>query len=167
MSVLDAMYVCVSRTRDAGDLLTNGWPRTMPSFRWNGKDVSVESAEDDTVSLPVVGFIVFMIFHIAAVVKVRSQVLNFSPERFYQTALQFSQGAFSQVSLPSVQGLVILICSSIFSPGQVKLWTLVHLALSHCVELGIHREPQDDGEFDSAEIQIRRFVFWIVYSLDR
>lgn len=167
MSALDALYHCVSSPRDDGELHANGWPRLTPSFRWNGDEVSVGSTEDDSVSLSVIAFIMFMIFHIAAVVKVRSRIYEFPPDRFYRTAMQFSQGAFSQMSLPSIQCLVVLICASMLSPGQVKLWTLVHLALAHCVELGIHREPQGDGELDLASMQIRRFTFWTIYSLDR
>jgi hypothetical protein len=166
MSALAALYSCVSSASDA-DLYQSGWPRATPTFRWNGVQVTPGATEDETVSLSVVAFIFFMIFSISALVKVRSRVYDFPPDKFYRAAMHISQGAFAQVSLSSIQALVMLIAHSMLTPAEVKLWTLVHLALAHCVEVGIHREQHEDGPPNFVLQQIRRFTFFTIYSLDR
>ncbi|KAK2046715.1 fungal-specific transcription factor domain-containing protein [Colletotrichum somersetense] len=109
-----------------------------------------------------------MVFNIAAIVKVRSRVYKFSPERFYRAALHFSRDCFSQISFPSIQALVTLIIHSMLTPGEVNLFTLVHIGLAHCIELGIHREPPPAGDpNDVKNQQIRRLAFFTIYSLDR
>lgn len=165
MSALEALYSCVFS--DDTDLYNNGWPRATPPFMWNGRTIIVGQLEESVVSMPVVAFIFFMIFNIAAIAKVRSRIYEFSPEKFYRAAMFFSQSAFSELSLPSLQALVMLVVHSMLTPGEIKLWTLIHLALAHCVELGIHREPREQDQIDPTLGQIQRFIFFTIYSLDR
>lgn len=139
----------------------------MPPFRWNGRLVTPGVPEDHGVTLPVIAFIIFMVFNIAAIVKVRTRVYEFPPQRFYSAAVHFSKDAFSQISLPTIQAMVMLINHSMLMPAEINLWTLVHLASAHCVELGIHREHHSERAEDFAMKQIRRFTFFTIYSLDR
>lgn len=139
----------------------------MSSFRWNGRLVTPGVPEDHGATLPVIAFIIFMVFNIAATVKVRTRVYEFPPQRFYNAAVHFSKDAFSQISLPTIQAMVMLINHSMLMPAEINLWTLVHLASAHCVELGIHREHHSERPEDFAMKQIRRFTFFTVYSLDR
>ncbi|KAF4466229.1 Pyrimidine pathway regulatory 1 [Fusarium albosuccineum] len=165
-SAIDAIYICVLEPGQV-DGSPHGWPNTMPPFRWNGRQVVPGVSEDHGVTLPVVAFILFMVFNIAAVVKVRTRVYEFPPQRFYRAAVHFSKDAFSQISLPTIQALVMLVNHSMLTPAEINLWTLVHLALAHCVELGIHRELHSEQPEDFALQQIRRFTFFTIYSLDR
>ncbi|KAM0324785.1 hypothetical protein ACHAQA_007749 [Verticillium albo-atrum] len=116
--------------------------------------------------MPTVAFILFMVFNIAAIVKVRSRVYEFPPEKFYKAALRFSAECFSQISLTSIQAVVMLITHSLLTPTETNLWTLVHVALAHCVELGIHREPPVVENVDLDYQELRRFTFFTIYSLD-
>ncbi|KAJ3540161.1 hypothetical protein NM208_g5185 [Fusarium decemcellulare] len=165
-SAIDAIYACVLEPGEL-DGLPHGWPNTMPPFRWNGRQVVPGVSEDHGVTLPVIAFILFMVFNIAAVVKVRTRVYEFPPQRFYRAAVHFSKDAFSQISLSTIQALVMLVNHSMLTPAEINLWTLVHLALAHCVELGIHRELHSEQPEDFALQQIRRFTFFTIYSLDR
>ncbi|KAM0545332.1 hypothetical protein ACHAPJ_011404 [Fusarium lateritium] len=61
----------------------------------------------------------------------------------------------------------MLITHSMLTPAEVNLWTLVHLGLAYCVEIGIHREQGQTNPEDFAIQQIRRFTFFTIYSLDR
>ncbi|KAF4879228.1 Tricarboxylate transport protein [Colletotrichum siamense] len=167
LSALDALYSTFSCSLD-DDPFPHGWPSTMQAFRWNGRQRLPGDQGVHSVPMPVVAFILFMVFNIAAIVKVRGRVYEFPPERFYRAALHFSKDCFSQISLSSIQALVVLIVHSMLTPAEVNLWTLIHIALAHCVELGIHREPLNTIEpADFENQQIRRLTFFTIYSLDR
>ncbi|TID06575.1 Positive regulator of purine utilization [Colletotrichum higginsianum] len=168
LSALDAIYATYSCSIDE-DPLPQGWPSSVQAFRWNGRQSTLGGdPAAHAVPMPVVAFILFMIFNIAAIVKVRSRVYEFPPERFYRAALHFSKDCFSQISLSSIQALVTLIVHSMLTPAEVNLFTLVHIGLAHCVELGIHREPPPATEPDDVKNQqIKRLTFFTMYSLDR
>lgn len=52
-------------------------------------------------------------------------------------------------------------------PAGLKIWTLIHIALSHCVDLGLHREPNDLSGLLFIALAVGRLIFYTVYSLDR
>ncbi|KDN67521.1 hypothetical protein CSUB01_09266 [Colletotrichum sublineola] len=167
LSALDALYATYPCSIDE-DPLPHGWPSSVQAFRWNGRQRTPNGQGFRSISMPVVAFILFMVFNIAAIVKARSRVYEFPAERFYRAALHFSRDCFSQISLSSIQALVTLIVHSMLTPAEVNLFTLVHIGLAHCIELGIHREPPptaDPDEFKNQ--QIRRLTFFTIYSLDR
>lgn len=117
--------------------------------------------------MPAVAFILFMVLNIGAIVKVRSRVYEFPPQKFYRAAIYFSKETFGQVSLSSIQALIMLVMHSMLTPAEVSLWTLVHLGLAYCVELGIHREQTEALSEDFAFQQVRKFTFFTIYGLDR
>ncbi|KAG9501909.1 hypothetical protein J7337_007613 [Fusarium musae] len=108
-----------------------------------------------------------MVFNIGALVKVRSRNYDFPPQRFYRAALHFSKEAFAHITLSSIQSLMMLVMHGMLTPAEVNLWTLVHLGLAYCVETGIHREQSQSNSDDFAMLQVRRFTFFTIYSLDR
>ncbi|KAF5026464.1 hypothetical protein F66182_1451 [Fusarium sp. NRRL 66182] len=165
-SAVEAIYSCLDGIMES-TVLSHGWPHTMPSFRWNGHMVVPGSSSDEGITMPGVTFILFMVFNIGALVKVRSRNYEFSPQRFYRAALGFSKDAFSHITLSSIQSLLMLMMHSLLIPAEVNLWTLVHLALAYCVEIGIHREQGQTNPGDLAHQQVRRFTFYTIYSLDR
>ncbi|KAJ9150477.1 Aconitate hydratase [Pleurostoma richardsiae] len=166
ISGLNALYSCASQLAE-DDPYMDGWPTMLETFRWNGRPMTPHDRSQEHVSMPVIAFIIFMVFNIAAIVKVRSRHYEYPPERYYHAAAHFSKHAFSHISLSSIQALVCLIVHSIFTPSDVSLWTLIHIGLAHCVELGTHREQPATTASDIAYQQIRKFVFYTIYSLDR
>ncbi|KAK1997146.1 hypothetical protein LX36DRAFT_691589 [Colletotrichum falcatum] len=167
LSALDALYATYPCSIDQ-DSLPHGWPSSVQAFRWNGRKSTPNEQGFHPVSMPAVAFILFMVFNIAAIVKVRCRVYEFPPERFYRAALHFSKDCFSQISLSSIQALVTLVIHSMLTPAEVNLFTLVHIGLAHCIELGIHREPPPAADQDEVKNQqLRRLAFFTMYSLDR
>lgn len=166
-SVLEAFYSYFGMP-DRNEDFHLGWPSGMPSFWWNGRQINPGiSSDNHGTPLPVIAFIVFMIFNIGAIVKVRSRVYEYPPQKFYRAAVYFSRDAFSHISLSSIQALVMLVVHSMLTPAEINLWTLLHLGLAHCVELGIHREQNELPVEDFDVQQIRRFTFFTIYGLDR
>lgn len=167
LSALDALFATFECSLEE-DPLPNGWPSSVQTFRWNGRQITPSDQGAQAVPMPAIAFTLFMVFNIAAIMKIRSRIYEFPPERFYRAALHFSKDCFSQISLSSIQALVTLIVHSMLTPAEVNLFTLIHIALAHCVELGIHREPPaviQPSEFENQ--QIKRLTFFTIYSLDR
>lgn len=160
------MYSCLDDILEC-DISSHGWPANMPPFRWNGRVVVPGVSNEEGVTLSAVAFILFMVFNIGALVKVRSRNYDFPPQRFYRAALHFSKEAFAHITLSSIQSLMMLVMHGMLTPAEINLWTLVHLGLAYCVETGIHREPSQSNPGDFAIQQVRRFTFFTIYSLDR
>ncbi|EXF75657.1 hypothetical protein CFIO01_04590 [Colletotrichum fioriniae PJ7] len=155
LSALDALFATFECSLEE-DPLPNGWPSSVQTFRWNGQQITPSDQGAQAVPMPVIAFTLFMVFNIAAIMKIRSRIYEFPPERFYRAALHFSKDCFSQISLSSIQALVTLIVHSMLTPAEVNLFTLIHIALAHCVELGIHREPPaviQPSEFENQQIK--------------
>jgi hypothetical protein len=164
-AALEALYEC--STIQAEGTFHNDWPFSVQDFRWNGQSPLSSTVAGKSVPLAVVAFVIFMIFNVAAIVKVRARNYEFPPAKFYRAALLFSGDCFSQISVSSIQAIVMLIIHSILTPAEVNLWTLVHIAMAQVVELGLHREPQSADAGEQSVQQIHRFVFYVIYSLDR
>lgn len=117
--------------------------------------------------MPVLAFIMFMVLNIAAIVRVRARVHTLSPESFYVAALHFSQDCFSHLSLNTIQALMVLLIHCLLIPAEANVWTLTHLAMAHCVELGVHRDQPQGIHYEWDHQQLRRSIFYTIYSLDR
>lgn len=117
--------------------------------------------------MPVLAFILFMVLNIAAIIRVRARVHTLSPENFYAAALHFSQDCFSHISLATIQALTVLLVHCLLIPAEANVWTLTHLAMAHCVELGVHRDQPHGAHYEWDHQQLRRSIFYTIYSLDR
>ncbi len=166
LSALEALYGCCSYPLE-NDVLINGWPAASSVFRWNGREIDPTRTRDPAVSMPAIAFVLFMIFNIAAIVKVRSRVYEFPPEKYYKAALGFAGETFSHISLSTIQAVVLLAVRSLLTPAEAHLWTLIHVAMAHCVEIGVHRDGGAPAEHDRDHQEARRYVFFTVYHLDR
>jgi hypothetical protein len=163
---MDALYECCSILTD-GDALHDGWPSSLMAFRWNGRLTKPGQHKDSNVPMPAVAFILFMVFNIASILGVRARVYKYSPEKFYTAAQYFAKECFSQTRLSSIQAVVMLMLHSLLTPSEANLWTLIHVAMAHCVELGIHRDDPQCEENAWDYLQIKRYIFFCIYSLDR
>lgn len=64
--------------------------------------------------------------------------------------------------------MLLLAVQSLIEPAGVDVWTLSHVAMAHCIDLGLQREPGGTSTDDSAVVAtVQRFIFYTVYSLDR
>lgn len=165
-SAMDALYDALPFLPE-GRPLPGGWPSTTPPFRWNGWMRDVRDPASKVVPLSNIAFILFMVFNIGAIVQVRSRVYDHPPDRYYRTAKKFAKDCFSYINISSIQAEVLLMVHSMLTPGEMNLWTLLHIAWAHCVELGIHREPATLGIGNEAHQEVKRKTFYTIYGLDR
>lgn len=164
---LDALYECASSPLPDDDPLHDGWPQSVKGFRWNGCRTDSGRSDAISVPMPVLAFIMFMVLNIAAIVRVRARVHTLSPESFYAAALHFSQDCFSHISLNTIQALTVLLIHCLLIPAEANVWTLTHIAMAHCVELGVHRDQPQGAHYEWDHQQLRRSIFYTIYSLDR
>ncbi|KAJ5336886.1 uncharacterized protein N7506_004908 [Penicillium brevicompactum] len=162
-----ALYTCSEHGYDETANL-NGWINSVSPFSYNGK-IDVAFGEPiSPISISTAVFHVFMAFSLAATVLTRKKNYDHSPSKFYRMAMSTSSESFSHISVHSLQALLLLVVQSLIEPAGVDVWTLSHVAMAHCIDMGLQREPGGpSAESPAVEATIRRFIFYTVYSLDR
>ncbi|KAE8367069.1 hypothetical protein BDV27DRAFT_143089 [Aspergillus caelatus] len=150
-----------------GHVGPNGWIDTMNPFAYNGRyDVSAGN-EITPISVFTATFHVFMVFSLAATVMTRNRSFDHSPDKYYRIAMSAASECFCSISVPALQGVLLLMVQGLIGPAAINIWTLSYIATSHCIDLGLHREPTDYSELTPTALTIRRLIFHTVYSLDR
>lgn len=162
-----ALYTCSEHGYDETANL-NGWINSVSPFSYNGK-IDVAFGEPiSPISISTAMFHVFMAFSLAATVLTRKKNYDHSPSKFYRMAMSTSSESFSHISVHSLQALLLLVVQSLIEPAGVDVWTLSHVAMAHCIDMGLQREPGGPSAGSPAvEATVRRFIFYTVYSLDR
>ncbi|PYI05212.1 hypothetical protein BO78DRAFT_419869 [Aspergillus sclerotiicarbonarius CBS 121057] len=145
---------------------SNGWMEGIRAFHYNGKIDSVDGKESTPISAFTAAFHVFMVFSLAATVLTRKKNFDHSPTRFYRFAIAETSDCFSSVSVTALQGILLLAVHSMICPAGLNIWTLSHIAMSHCIDLGLHREPAPSSASNTT-LAVHRLIFYTVYSLDR
>lgn len=140
----------------------------MSPFSYNGKiDIAFGKATTP-ISISTAVYHIFMAFSLAATVVTRKKNYDHSPSKFYRMAMSTSSECFSQISVHSLQVMLLLVVQSLIEPAGVDVWTLSHVAMAHCIDLGLQREPGGSSAENPAVVAtVRRFIFYTVYSLDR
>ncbi|GLA26538.1 hypothetical protein AnigIFM63326_003701 [Aspergillus niger] len=150
-----------------GQYDSNGWMEGLEPFEYNG----MADKESGKQSTPITVFTavvhVFMVFSLAATVLTRKKNFDYSPTKFYRMALAETSSCFSSVSVTSLQGILLLAIHSMICPAGLNIWTLAHLAMSHCIDLGLHREPSPSTSVSRTSLAVKRLIFYTTYSLDR
>ncbi|KAJ6028862.1 hypothetical protein N7540_004438 [Penicillium herquei] len=160
-----ALYVC-SQTEYNGCVDRNGWMDSVDPFSYNGKTDNVAGRISIPISISTAVFHIFMVFFLSATVLTRKKNYDYSPTRFQRMAMSTTSEALSNISVTSLQSILLLIVQSLIEPAVTNVWTLSHIAMSHCIDLGLHREPSDPEMSRDARAMLR-FIFYTVYSLDR
>ena len=145
---------------------SNGWMEGIRPFEYNGKIDVIDGKRSTPISVFTAAFHVFMVFSLSATVLTRKKNFDHSPTRFYRLAIAEASDCFSSVSVTALQGILLLAVHSMACPAGLNIWTLSHIAMSHCIDLGLHREP-DPSSAPRTCLAINRLIFYTVYSLDR
>ncbi|KAJ5712157.1 hypothetical protein N7488_006313 [Penicillium malachiteum] len=160
-----ALYVC-AQTAYNGCVDRNGWIYAVEPFSYNGKTDNVAGRISTPISISTAVFHIFMVFFLSATVLTRKKNYDYSPGRFLRVAMSTTSETLSNISVTSLQSILLLIVQSLIEPAATNVWTLSHIAMSHCIDLGLHREPSD-LEIPRLARAMLRFIFYTVYSLDR
>ncbi|CAG8400646.1 unnamed protein product [Penicillium salamii] len=167
LNAYQALYTCAQEgydeTADA-----NGWIEPVGPFPYNGKIDFILGRRVTPISISTAVYHIFMTFSLAATVLTRKKNYDHSPSRFYRTAMSTSSECFSHISVHSLQAMLLLAVQSLIEPAGVDVWTLSHVVMAHCIDLGLQREPGEPSvENPAVAATVQRFIFYTVYSLDR
>ena len=166
VNAIEALYQCAA-TDQSAEIGHNGWVSSIEPFTYNGEFEVSRNANCTPISIFTATFHVFMVFALASTVRTRQRVYDFSPDQFYRVAMSVSPQCFSTTSIATLQGTLLLAVHSLLGPTEMNIWQLTYSAMAHCVDLGLHRTPNESEGLSSAALLIRKMVFYNVYHIDR
>lgn len=82
-------------------------------------------------------------------------------------ALENAEDVLHPGYVTSIQALVLWTIYATMDPHHFDSWTLVGAASRAMVDLGIHQDPSKNKAISRPKLEVRRRVYWCVYSLDR
>jgi Fungal specific transcription factor domain/Fungal Zn(2)-Cys(6) binuclear cluster domain len=82
-------------------------------------------------------------------------------------ALGYAEDVLHPGSIAGIQAILLLAQYSMLDPDLFSCWHLIGFASRVMVDLGLHNEPVAEVRMSKEESEMRRRVFYCVYSLDR
>lgn len=82
-------------------------------------------------------------------------------------ALEHAEKVLHPGFISSIQALILLMIYATMDPHHFDSWTLIGAASRAMVDLGIHQDPSRSTPMSRTKLEVRRRVYWCVYSLDR
>ena len=164
--VVDSLYQCASNRLNSL-IQYNGWPSTIDAFDYNGEEYVSYGHRLMPISAHVAAFQLLIALSIGATLQIRSRKYTHNPTIFFKSAISLAEHVFGTISLPVLQAVLLLILHSLITPEGCDVWVLTHIAMAHAIDLGLHREIGSSGRFTRVAVEMRRRIFFCVYSLDR
>lgn len=114
-------------------------------------------------------WLVYMVLAIGSMAQ--SQAMNdehyITGIQFASRALPFADRALMAGSMTQIQSLILLTQYSLLDPAHFDSWHLIGFTCRAVIDLGLHQEPPGEQMSDKAMLDMRRKLFYCVYSLDR
>ena len=82
-------------------------------------------------------------------------------------ALRYADKVLIPGYVSQIQALVLLVQYSMLDPAHFDSWQLIGFACRAIVDLGFHQDPPKEQHTDKKTLEMRRKLFYCVYSLDR
>ncbi|KAI2637494.1 fungal-specific transcription factor domain-containing protein [Xylaria nigripes] len=111
-------------------------------------------------------FKLYMVYAIGAMlIQLTERNISTPPENYYMTALQHLFTAQESKTIQNVQSMLLLVLYHVRT-SSYGIWYMIGLAMRTCIDLGLHTKRHEIN-MDHYTIQMRRRLFWSVYSLER
>lgn len=112
---------------------------------------------------------VFMVMAIACLSQSsqRGDTLYCDAVGYVNAALENAEQVLHPGYVSSIQALVLWTIYATMDPHHFDSWTLIGAASRAMVDLGIHQDPSKNVAISKTKLELRRRVYWCVYSLDR
>ncbi|KAI1337793.1 putative C6 transcription factor [Xylariaceae sp. FL0016] len=112
-------------------------------------------------------FKLYMLYAIGAMLlQLTEKHTTSTPESYYMAALQHVVAARESRTTQNIEAMAILVLYHLRSASSHGIWYMIGLAMRTCIDLGLHAKRNENG-LDPFTIQMRRRLFWSVYSLER
>ena len=82
-------------------------------------------------------------------------------------ALRYADKVLMPGYVSQIQALVLLVQYSMLDPAHFDSWHLIGFACRAIVDLGFHQDPPKEHQTEKKTLEMRRKLFYCVYSLDR
>ncbi|GJN91630.1 hypothetical protein Rhopal_004653-T1 [Rhodotorula paludigena] len=115
-------------------------------------------------------FFIWILFAIGARIGQKSAPTGLAtPEAYYRKSMEYLETIVGLHDLKNVQALMLMVMYSFRSNEAPGVWYLVGISLRVACSLGLHRKvpPMQARRMSPYIIQLRRRIFWSVYTLDR
>lgn len=121
---------------------------------------------------PVTNFehwLLYMVLAIGSTGQSRSNKDNFYKDGLIWVgrALRYADKVLIPGYVSQIQALVLLVQYSTFDPAHFDSWQLIGFTCRAVVDLGFHQDPPKEQQTDKKLLEMRRKLFYCVYSLDR
>ncbi|KAH8592216.1 fungal-specific transcription factor domain-containing protein [Bisporella sp. PMI_857] len=165
--MINTLYQCIAATEITASSKHNGWCANVEPFPYNGEEYLSEGQKRIPISAHIAAFQLLMALSIGATLQIRGRRYSHDPKLFFNSAIGLSSHVFGSISLPALQCILLVIVHGLIDSDGCDVWTLIHIAMAHVVDLGIQRETSNSDLFSPTAIEMRRRIFFCVYSLDR
>lgn len=114
-------------------------------------------------------WLLYLVFAIASTAQSRSNMdaLYHHGVMWIGRALPYADKALMPGYVSQIQALVLLVQYSMLDPAHFDSWQLIGFACRAVLDLGLHQDPPKEQQPDKRTLDMRRRIFYCVYSLDR
>ncbi|KAI5817433.1 fungal-specific transcription factor domain-containing protein [Pyronema omphalodes] len=143
---------------------------TMPCINETSFFGALEAVyRDEAGAHPFDIFCVYMVLAVGTMSLSKSQdsAAAHNAACFVKSALEHADTVITPSDLKGVQATLLLVQYSMLEPAHFNSWYLIGVASRIMIDIGLHQEPLKISKRRSAEMDLRRRVFYCVYTLDR
>jgi hypothetical protein len=114
-------------------------------------------------------WLLYMVLAIASAAQSQSSNDTYSANglTWVGRALRYADKVLIPGYVSQIQALVLLVQYSMLDPAHFDSWHLIGFASRAIVDLGFHQDPPKEQQTDKKTLEMRRKLFYCVYSLDR
>ncbi|KAI5805925.1 fungal-specific transcription factor domain-containing protein [Geopyxis carbonaria] len=114
-------------------------------------------------------FCVYMVLAVGtmSLSKTRDSTAAHNAACFVKSALEHADSVISPSEIKGVQATLLLVQYSMLEPAHFNSWYLIGVASRIMIDIGLHQEPLELSKRKPAEMDLRRRIFYCVYTLDR
>ncbi|KAF8461868.1 fungal-specific transcription factor domain-containing protein [Kalaharituber pfeilii] len=142
----------------------------LPCFSETGFFGSLDSVYRDEASASAFDcYMVYMVLGVGTMSLSRSRdsAAAHNAACFVKTALEYAPAVITPANICGVQATLMLAQYSMLEPQHFNSWYLIGVASRILIDIGLHHEPQRVLKLKPAELELRRKIFYCVYSMDR
>jgi len=143
---------------------------TLPCLNESSFFGAVESVyRDESAASPFDVFCVYMVLAVGTMSLSKSQdsPAAHNAACFVKAALEHTDTVITPSELKGVQATLLLVQYSMLEPSHFNSWYLIGVASRIMIDIGLHQEPLKISKRSPTEMDLRRRVFYCVYTLDR
>jgi hypothetical protein len=114
-------------------------------------------------------WLLYMVLAIGSTAQSRSNRDTFYLEglTWVGHALRYADRVLIPGYVSQIQAMALLVQYSMLDPAHFDSWHLIGFTCRAIIDLGFHQDPPKEQQTDKKNMEMRRKLFYSVYSLDR